>query len=130
MNRSFFVLIAVVLLAVSPAALARTWTDNRGNKISAKFVRVHGSNVVLSRGGRVLTVPFSNFSPEDQDYIRRQLEAKGQGNLVPPPARRAASGDGQMHGLRRVGSAATDEDEEPESVVEPAEDREQEKEAS
>lgn len=121
MNRGVFVLIAVVVLAASPAALARTWTDDRGNKISAKFVRVHGGNVVLTRAGRVITVPFSNFSPADQDYIRSQLEANGQGSLVPPAARRGASSDGQPHGLRRVGPAAMDEDDDATSSADPEE---------
>src|SRR5262245_10062191 len=36
----------------------RTWTDDRGNKTTAKFVRINGNDVVLNRSGRTLTVSF------------------------------------------------------------------------
>ncbi len=105
MNRSRLVLVAVLMASLASAAWGRTWTDNQGNQIKAKFVRVHEGNVVLSMGRRVITVPFGNFSREDRNYIREQLKAKGQEHLVPQESQT----DGLLPGLERVGSAGDEE---------------------
>lgn len=61
----------------------RTWTDRFGIKSSGKFVRVDGNDIVLSRGTRVLTVPFGNLSPDDQEYVRELLTSQGKEDLIP-----------------------------------------------
>ena len=106
MNRSRLVFFALLIAAVASVTWGRTWTDNQGKQIKAKFVRVHQGNVVLSVGRRVITVPFGNFSPEDQDYIRQELKAKGQEHLLPP----AGQTGGALPGLRRGRSAGGDEE--------------------
>jgi len=44
----------------------RTWRDVRGKQTSAKFVRVHEGNVILSRGARTVTMPFATLSRETE----------------------------------------------------------------
>jgi hypothetical protein len=61
----------------------RTWTDIRGRSIEAQFVGVLDANVVLLKDGRRVSYPFAFFSPQDQQYVRDQLEARGEGHLVP-----------------------------------------------
>ncbi|MGI8982238.1 MAG: hypothetical protein ACR2FY_23645 [Pirellulaceae bacterium] len=65
------------------AVQTRTWTDRFGLKSSGKFVRVDGNDVVLSRGARVITVPFANLSDEDQDYVRNLLTSQGKEADIP-----------------------------------------------
>jgi O-glycosyl hydrolase len=50
-------------------ALARTWTDKQGRTIEAEFVRVAQGKVVLSRSGKVVTVPLSELSDADLKFI-------------------------------------------------------------
>src|SRR5262245_34416137 len=45
-----------------PTIANRVWTDVHGNQTTAKFVRVFGGNVVLSRGSRTVTVPFYDLT--------------------------------------------------------------------
>ena len=78
-------LLLVAAIGLSAAsAWARTWTDNLGNKVQAKFVRYFDGDVVLLRGTKVVKVRFHTLSEDDQEYIRKQLEAKGQADLLPP----------------------------------------------
>jgi len=78
MARMKSLLVAAAVLATASAAYPRTWTDSRGNQIEAEFVRVIEGDVVLSMGGRVLRVPLSNLSAEDQQYVRDMREGKRQ----------------------------------------------------
>jgi len=94
-------LAAFLTLAVSAAAMARTWTDSQGRKIQAKFVRIHQGKVILDRGGKVLSMSYFRLSEEDQEYVRKQLEAKGQGHLIPTvdPEAQAEDASGQNPGM-------------------------------
>lgn len=74
------------------AIQTRTWTDRFGLKSSGKFVRVDGSDVVLSRGARVITVPFANLSEADQEYVRELLTSQGKEADI--PAENTAAGGG------------------------------------
>lgn len=65
----------------------RIWTDVQGRQIKAKFVRINGRNVVLSRAGRISMVPYSNLSQADQDYVAELLKERGEEDKVPPVAR-------------------------------------------
>lgn len=66
------VLWGLMVLAATPFLHARTWTDTAGRQIQAKFVRVVGDTVVLERAGKVMGVPFSSLSPDDQAYVRKE----------------------------------------------------------
>lgn len=77
-------LLVVVIVFIAASALARTWTDNQENQIRAKFIRVFDGNVILQKGIKVIKVPFEDLCAEDQEYVRKQLEAKGKANLLPP----------------------------------------------
>jgi hypothetical protein len=70
----------------------RVWTDARGNKLTAKFVRVHDENVVLLRSGRTVTLPWISLNADDQAYVRELLTARGEAASIPKsvPARAAA----------------------------------------
>jgi DNA-directed RNA polymerase subunit RPC12/RpoP len=61
----------------------RTWTDNRGIKTFARFVRINGTNVVLNRNGKILNVPFYSLSADDQQYVRDVLTQQGKAALIP-----------------------------------------------
>ncbi|HEX5104247.1 MAG TPA: hypothetical protein VFV87_10575 [Pirellulaceae bacterium] len=62
----------------------RTWTDIHGNQITGKFVRIFGSNVVIHRASRSVTVKFFELGSEDQEYVRELLTSRGQEGLIPP----------------------------------------------
>lgn len=65
-------------------AETRNWRDRKGKQTSAKFVRIHEENVILSRSGRVVSMLFKDLSRQDQEYIRDLLTARGEASLVPP----------------------------------------------
>lgn len=71
----------------------RIWTDLQGKQIKAKFVRINGQNVVLSRAGRIAMVPYYNLSQADQDYVAELLKGRGEEDKVPPPAARDTKRD-------------------------------------
>ena len=56
----------------------RTWTDQKGRTLEAKFVRVSGNEVVLEKGFKVIRVPLDQLSEADRQYVQKQLEAEGQ----------------------------------------------------
>ena len=61
----------------------RTWTDSRGQQTTAKFVRINGSDVVLNRLGKIITVSYHSLSADDQQYIRDVLTQQGKESLIP-----------------------------------------------
>lgn len=82
--------VAGTLAAQAPAELAeRTWTDASGNfSVRAKLVDVDESAVRLQRrDGRVIRVPLDKLSDEDQEFVRRGLQAAAT------PGRNAVSRD-------------------------------------
>ncbi len=72
----------LVVFALLGDVLAREWTDRQGRTASGDFVRVFQGNVVLRRGKQIVQIPFANFSPEDQEYVKKELEKKNQGYLL------------------------------------------------
>ncbi|UUO04847.1 SHD1 domain-containing protein [Blastopirellula sp. J2-11] len=66
--------------------LARTryWTDNQGNRIKAKFVRIFEGNVILLQGNKAQSVDFYKLSDMDQRFLHDQMEILGEGDLLPP----------------------------------------------
>jgi hypothetical protein len=92
MKPRLWALVVVVALGGDSLAEARTWTDTQGRTLEAKFVRLHEGNVILLKGNKPVSVPLSQFSPEDQEYIRQQTAKKPRNDAVEPlekkPARR------------------------------------------
>jgi DNA-directed RNA polymerase subunit RPC12/RpoP len=68
----------------------RVWTDIFGRKATGKFIRIFGSNVVVSRAGGPLTIDYFQLSEADQAYVRELLTSRGEEDLIPvkPPPRR------------------------------------------
>ena len=60
---------------------------------------LHYSNkVVLLKDGKSTSFPFAQFNAEDQEYVRQQLEAKGQGHLLPGAGGQNRAGGGPAAG--------------------------------
>ncbi len=68
-------------------AQGREWTDNKGRKIEAEFVREEGDKVVLDTSSKVYKVPLSSLSQSDQDFVKSQRD-KAAGSTT-----ESASGD-------------------------------------
>jgi hypothetical protein len=71
------------LTAKRPAAETRTWRDLRGTEVTGSFVRMNGRNVVLMRGGRVVTFSYFFLSRSDRDYLTNYLTTLGQESQIP-----------------------------------------------
>jgi hypothetical protein len=84
---------------------SRTWTDVFGNQVTGKYVRIFGSNVVLLRGGKSVTVKFYELSSEDQEYLRELLTSRGQEGLIPPKVDPSAAGNDVAAGEEDAGSS-------------------------
>jgi hypothetical protein len=70
----------------------REWSDKKGNKLKATFVRLEDSKVVLLQNGKERTFPMDQFTYDDKLYIRRAaLEAQKHPKQIAknddPPAR-------------------------------------------
>jgi hypothetical protein len=91
-------LLLVALWPVSEAFAARKWTDAQGNTIQGDYVRVHEGQVIIKKLSRgVAAVPYWSLSEEDREYVKQQLEEKGQTNLIPPePPKNLNSGPGGL----------------------------------
>ena len=74
----------------------RQWTAH-GETFEAEFVGPLKDDIIILRNDRPVTMSFSAFAEEDQNYVRRQLTSKGQAHLIPKaasetPAEGAAGG--------------------------------------
>ena len=83
MKSTVALLTATVLLSMASAADAREWADIRGNKMEGELFGMSKGRVILALEKGKKAFPFSKFTEADQAFIRRQMEAKGQGHLVP-----------------------------------------------
>jgi len=63
----------------------RTWTDAKGGKMRAQFVREVDGDVTFLKEGKLVTVPLDQLSDEDQKYIRK-AEADKKVEETPLPA--------------------------------------------
>ena len=50
----------------------RTWTDKKGKTIEVSGGHVLGQCRILTRNGKILTIPHDQFSEEDQQWIRNR----------------------------------------------------------
>jgi len=76
-------LVPCVLVLMAVPCLARTWTDLQGQQVQGEFVRVLKGRVVVSVGGRAIQIPFGHLIDDDQEFVREQLEARGQSSFLP-----------------------------------------------
>ena len=83
-------LVAMLLLGGGSLATARTWTNTEGRKLEATFVRLHEGNVILLKGNKPVSVALSQFSPEDQEYVRQQVAKKGKSQALEPSEEKPA----------------------------------------
>ncbi|MBQ3351472.1 MAG: hypothetical protein IJG38_13850 [Thermoguttaceae bacterium] len=70
-----YIISAVIFVTVlTSIAIARTWTDAKGKKVSADFVSLiqDGEPKVKLQtpSGKIIVAPLRNFSKEDQEYIQ------------------------------------------------------------
>ncbi len=74
--------------AEAPAKLGptRTWTDVKGRTIQARFLGMEGALVRLQCKGKNTSFPFEKFSLADQQYVRGEMVARGEGDKVPAEA--------------------------------------------
>jgi predicted RNA-binding Zn-ribbon protein involved in translation (DUF1610 family) len=86
-------------------AETRTWTDLQGNRVTGKFVRIQGSNVMILRGNRPAFTDFWQLSAEDQQYVRELLVSRGQSDLIPKsnPGQVAGNFPAPVYGNPAVG---------------------------
>jgi hypothetical protein len=75
----------------------RQWTHKQ-ETFEAQFVGPQENDIILLRNERPVIMPFSDFSQEDQEYIRKALVSKGQGHLVPQASQSSADGGGGAGG--------------------------------
>ena len=69
-NRMLLTVLLGSLFASSTlSAQIRTWTDNAGRQVKAKFGGVNGDNVVLVQGLKRVVVPLNSLSDADRAYI-------------------------------------------------------------
>ncbi|MGV3607590.1 MAG: hypothetical protein ACO1RA_14380 [Planctomycetaceae bacterium] len=61
---------SALVMALAGVCDAREWTDEKGRKIEAEFVRVEGENVLLDTGTKTYKVPLKTLSQADQDHIK------------------------------------------------------------
>ena len=60
----------------------RTWTDVEGRTVSAKYIKLSGSNVIIEREAdrRKMTFPLGRLSVNDQSYVKK-IKAKAGKSL-------------------------------------------------
>lgn len=77
LQRTSILLIALLLLAASPAS-ARKWTSSSGKfSVEAKLVEIKDGNVRLQRqDGKIITVPVSKLSKTDRVHLSSLAQAK------------------------------------------------------
>ncbi|NUQ64941.1 MAG: hypothetical protein HUU20_20960 [Pirellulales bacterium] len=62
---------------------ARVWTDQAGRSFVARFVGMKGTRVELLKDRLRFSHPFTFFSPADQQYVRDEMNRRGQGHVLP-----------------------------------------------
>jgi hypothetical protein len=64
------------VLGIPAFAETRTWTDTSGRNLEAEFLSFSEGSVEIKRtsDGQVFKLPLKNFSVEDQEYVRAQMQ--------------------------------------------------------
>ena len=65
----------------------RTWKDANGHTGKARFMGMDGDKVVLLTADGQSRLPFKKFCRDDQNYVRKEMIDRGEGDKVPaaPP---------------------------------------------
>lgn len=61
---------------------SRLWTDFQGRQVKAKFLRMHEGRAILMQGSTPRPVSFYTLSQEDQDWLREQLQKRGEEDQI------------------------------------------------
>lgn len=75
MRLAFLFTLAVLLILVPHRAEAddypeRTWTNDVGETIEARLVRVSGATAILDKAGEIIRAPIGRLSDADKDWIK------------------------------------------------------------
>lgn len=71
MKRVAFVLGLAGLSLAASASELRTWSDRKGNRIEAEFIKLDGGNVLLkTKEGRAIPAKLENLCEADQAFVR------------------------------------------------------------
>ncbi|MCE9527662.1 MAG: hypothetical protein K8R36_16600, partial [Planctomycetales bacterium] len=63
----------------------RIWTDVQGKPLSARLLRMVEGKVELREQDQKIQIPFAKLSYDDQEFVRKWFDERGQGNQVPKP---------------------------------------------
>lgn len=73
----------------------RTWTDIKGSRVEAAFVKLDGGAVHLkTRDGRVLPTKLENLCEEDRAYVKELTYKPGRVTNLRLASSRSTSGNG------------------------------------
>lgn len=61
----------------------RMWTDYKGNKVKARFLTITEGMVRMRQDRKPIAIPFHELCLEDRDFIRDELNDRGEGHLIP-----------------------------------------------
>ncbi|PHR97738.1 MAG: hypothetical protein COA78_27095 [Blastopirellula sp.] len=61
----------------------RVWTSTEGGSVTAKFLRIHETRVVLMQGSKPWPIEFYELSKFDQEFLRKELDALGRSAEIP-----------------------------------------------
>jgi hypothetical protein len=67
----------MLLCLPASTAFGRTWKDQQGNVIEAKFVRYARGLVYLQRGTKIFSLPLESLSDEDQTHVKQFVNKQG-----------------------------------------------------
>ncbi|MEO6970789.1 MAG: hypothetical protein ABI217_07830, partial [Chthoniobacterales bacterium] len=81
--RRTFPAFLLLLSALAPAALARTWTTVTGEHFEAEFVRVEGTNGIFNVKEKDYPYPLNRLSAPDRLLIGRSINHPAE---TAPPA--------------------------------------------
>ena len=81
----------------------RGWAYRSGRTTTGKFVRIHNGNVVILRGTRTVTIPYSELSDADQAYVKDLLTSMGEEHLIPAPLPEGQAGGEQGLAANPIG---------------------------
>lgn len=63
----------------------RMWENNKGKTVQARLIGMEkGKVLLLINRCETMRLPFDQFVKEDQDYLRTEMTARGEGDKVPP----------------------------------------------
>jgi hypothetical protein len=74
-------IISCIVLTLSSAAYARTWTSTTGKTLEADLVRIQSGKAYLRFGKKIAPLPISGLSKKDQIYIKNWITEQKMAQL-------------------------------------------------